>query len=84
MTPSLTSNMQRLSSSLSPASTRHAVIWQTQSGRQCPSMPTHTVLPNGHCKNRTLLQLQASTVDSSPTAETVEAERPVAMVSNVS
>ena len=49
-------------------------------------MPRHAVLtkPKGTCKNRNLLQLQASMIDAPPPAETVEAERPVGMVSNVS
>ena len=78
--------MQHLSSSLAPASTRHAVTWQSHVGRQCLLIPRHIALPrmNGDCKNRSPLQLQASTVDATPPAETVEAERPVAMVSNVS
>lgn len=49
-------------------------------------MPRRVALPrlNGHYKSRHVLQLQASTVDAPPPTETVEAERPVAMVSNVS
>lgn len=78
--------MQHLSSSLGLASTRRAVTWQTHLGRQCLLMPRRVALPrlNGHYKSRHLLQLQASTVDAPPPTETVEAERPVAMVSNVS
>ena len=78
--------MPHLSSSLGVASTRHVVACQTHLGRQCLLVPRHVALPrlNVGCKNRNPLQLQASTVDASPPAETVEAERPVAMVSNVS